>query len=63
MSRPAGNTLRLLCSLSPPALATLGYHLKEQLGAGLGQGDEAKFVDDQQLDCSHGLLEKTSMKH
>jgi len=29
------------------ALVTLGDHLKKQLGAGLGQGHEAQFVDDQ----------------
>ena len=38
------------------ALIALAEHLEEQLGAGLGQGHEAQFVDDQQFVAGDLLL-------
>ena len=34
------------------ALVTLGDDLEQELGAGLAEGDEAEFVDDQQNEPS-----------
>ena len=42
-------------------LIALAEHLEEQLGSGLGQGHEAQFVDDQQLETRQlptGFLRK-----
>lgn len=37
------------------ALIALGDHLEQQISAGLGQGHEAQFVDDEQFDGDHLL--------
>ena len=38
-------------------LVTLAEHLEEQLGASLGQGHEAQFVDDQKLGDGLSLIQ------
>ena len=38
-------------------LVTLAEHLEEQLGASLGQGHEAQFVDDQKLESCEPSLQ------
>ena len=40
-----------------PSLVSLAEDLEEELGAGLGERDEAKLVDDQQLEPCQLLLE------
>ena len=40
-----------------PSLVSLAEDLEEELCAGLGEWDEAKLVDDQQLELSKSLLE------
>ena len=38
-------------------LVALAEHLEQQLGAGLGEGHEAQFVDDQELPSGEPFLE------
>ena len=38
------------CHQDRSSLVSLAEHLEEQLGPGIGQRDEAWFVDDQQLE-------------
>ena len=45
------------CDQDRSTLVTLAEHLEEQLGPGLGQGHEAQFVDDQQLESGQPSLE------
>ncbi len=39
------------------ALVALAEHFEQQLGAGLGEGHEAQFVDDQELQSGEPFLE------
>ena len=40
-----------------PSLVALAYDLEEELSPGLGEGNEAQFVDDEQLEAGQLLLE------
>ena len=44
-------------------LVTLAEHLEEQLGASLGQGHEAQFVDDQKLESAIYLQATAFLAH
>ena len=40
-----------------PSLVALAYDLEEEFSAGLGEGYEAEFVDDEELEAGELLLE------